>query len=50
MDPTTRTILRVGIDDEPLTDEIFDVLMGKDVRKRFLFIKGHAQEVSDLDI
>jgi DNA gyrase/topoisomerase IV subunit B len=50
MDPYTRTILRVGIDDEGRTDEIFDVLMGKDVRKRFLFIKGHAREVGELDI
>jgi DNA gyrase subunit B len=50
MDPATRTILSVGVDDETRADEIFDTLMGKDVRKRFEFIKEHATEVKDLDI
>jgi DNA gyrase subunit B len=50
MDPATRTLLKVGIDDEGKADEVFDTLMGKDVRKRFSFIKAHAQEVKDLDI
>jgi DNA gyrase subunit B len=50
MDPSTRTILRVGIDDPVQTNQVFDALMGKDVRKRFLFIKEHAREVKDLDI
>lgn len=50
MDPATRTILKVGISDRQKTDEIFDTLMGKDVRKRFIFIKEHAKEVQDLDI
>ena len=50
MDPATRKILKIGIDDEDKTHEIFDTLMGKDVRRRFLFIKDHAREVQDLDI
>jgi len=50
MDPGTRKMLRVGIDDEDKTHEVFDTLMGKDVRRRFLFIKDHAREVQDLDI
>jgi DNA gyrase subunit B/topoisomerase-4 subunit B len=50
MDPATRTLLRVSIDDEEKTNEVFDSLMGKDVRKRFLFIKTHAREARDLDI
>jgi len=50
MDPDTRTILRVKIDDNQKTDDTFDTLMGKDVRRRFLFIKEHATEISDLDI
>lgn len=50
MDPATRTILKVGVEDARLTDEILDTLMGKDVRKRFVFIKEHAQEIKDLDI
>ncbi len=50
MDPATRTILKVSVENEPQTDDIFDTLMGKDVRKRFIFIKEHAREVQDLDI
>lgn len=50
MDPSTRTILRVSVEDETVTDDIFDTLMGKDVRKRFVFIKEHAKEVQELDI
>ena len=50
MDPSTRTILRIRVDDDEKTNEIFDTLMGKDVRKRFSFIKEHAQEVQELDI
>lgn len=50
MDPDTRTLLRVGIEDAARTDAVFDALMGKDVRKRFSFIKKHAVEVQNLDI
>lgn len=50
MDPSTRTLLKVTIEDESQTDDIFDTLMGKDVRKRFVFIKDHAKEVQELDI
>lgn len=50
MDPETRTILRLRVDDEGKTDEIFDTLMGKNVKKRFSFIREHAVEVADLDI
>jgi DNA gyrase subunit B/topoisomerase-4 subunit B len=50
MDPSTRSMLKIGIDDEARTDEVFDTLMGKDVRKRFSFIKQHALEVQNLDI
>jgi DNA gyrase subunit B len=50
MDPTTRALLRVSMDEEAITDRIFDTLMGKDVRKRFNFIKSHALEVQELDI
>ncbi|MGO9571735.1 MAG: type IIA DNA topoisomerase subunit B [Desulfomonilaceae bacterium] len=50
MDPSTRAMLRIGIDDEEKAHEIFDTLMGKDVRKRFSFIKQHAREVQELDI
>jgi DNA gyrase/topoisomerase IV subunit B len=50
MSPESRTLLKMVVDDENMTDTIFDTLMGKDVRKRFLFIKDHALEVKDLDI
>jgi DNA gyrase subunit B len=52
MDPVSRTILKIAVrsGDEAKTDEVFDTLMGKDVRKRFSFIKEHAKEVRDLDI
>lgn len=52
MDPASRTILKVAVrsGDAAKTDEVFDTLMGKDVRKRFSFIKEHAREVRDLDI
>lgn len=50
MDPATRTLLQVRIDDVEQTDAVFDALMGKNVKKRFSFIKAHATEVKDLDI
>ncbi len=50
MDPATRRMLKVGIENEATADDVFDTLMGKDVRKRFTFIKTHAREVRDLDI
>ena len=50
MDPATRTLLKIDVNDEGKTDEIFDTLMGKNVRKRFSFIKAHAKEVEALDI
>ncbi len=50
MDPASRTILRVNVKDAAKTDEVFDTLMGRDVRKRFMFIKEHAREIQDLDI
>ncbi len=50
MDPATRKLLKIDIDDEEKTHATFDTLMGKDVKRRFLFIKEHAREVQDLDI
>jgi DNA gyrase subunit B len=51
MDPETRTLMKVRVADEARTDQAFDTLMGKDVRKRFLFIKEHALEVKEsLDV
>jgi DNA gyrase subunit B/topoisomerase-4 subunit B len=50
MDPASRKILRLSVDDRILTNRAFDTLMGKDAKKRFAFIRQHAQQVHDLDI
>lgn len=50
MDPSSRTILKIAVADEASTDKTLDTLMGKDVRKRFSFIKHHAREIENLDI
>src|SRR5215218_6110435 len=43
MDPATRTILRVTMEDAVEADKIFDTLMGEDVDPRRRFIEDHAQ-------
>jgi DNA gyrase subunit B len=43
MDPATRTILQVTLEDAVEADKIFDTLMGEDVDPRRAFIEKHAQ-------
>ena len=50
MNPETRTILRVSLDDAKKADEIFNVLMGDKVEPRREFIERHAHTVRNLDI
>ncbi|MDX9754366.1 MAG: DNA gyrase subunit B, partial [bacterium] len=50
MNPETRTILRVSMDDAVEADKIFTVLMGDAVEPRREFIQRHAPEVRFLDI
>jgi DNA gyrase subunit B len=50
MNPATRTLLNVRLDDAGEADRLFSILMGSDVEKRRHFIKEHALEVQNLDV
>jgi DNA gyrase subunit B len=50
MDPDSRVLLQVGVDDAASADEIFSVLMGEDVESRRSFIQRNARDVRFLDI
>ncbi len=50
MNPESRTLLQVTLEDAIRADEIFRVLMGDEVEPRRNFIETHAKEVVDLDI
>ncbi len=50
MDPSTRTMLKVTMEDAARADEIFSILMGDKVEPRREFIEANAKYVKDLDI
>jgi len=50
MNPQSRTLLRVAVDDAGEADRLFSILMGNDVEKRRNFIRDHALEVQNLDV
>ncbi|MFA4967242.1 MAG: DNA topoisomerase (ATP-hydrolyzing) subunit B [Candidatus Margulisiibacteriota bacterium] len=50
MNPDTRTLLQVTLEDAEVADEIFTILMGSEVEPRREFIEKHAKDVKRLDI
>jgi len=50
MDANGRILKQIIIDDATVADEIFDILMGKEVEPRKKFIQTHAKTVQNLDI
>ncbi len=50
MNPATRTLLLVTVEDAAKADSIFSILMGGEVPPRKAFIQTHAKSVRNLDI
>ncbi len=50
MNPASRTLLRVEIEDAMAADRVFHMLMGSEVPPRKSFIQAHAKSVRNLDI
>ena len=49
MDPATRTLLKVNIEDAMLCDQLFDILMGDKVDPRRNFIEANAVYATNID-
>ncbi len=50
MDPNTRRLIRVSIDDDPEAGDLVERLMGKKPELRFEFIQERARFVEELDV
>ncbi len=50
MNPETRVMKQVSIEDAQHADDVFSVLMGTDIMSRKKFIQSHADKVENLDI
>ncbi|MCF7795920.1 DNA topoisomerase (ATP-hydrolyzing) subunit B [Patescibacteria group bacterium] len=50
MNPESRRIKRIEIDDFEKADEVFEMLMGQEVAPRRRFIETHARSVENLDV
>jgi len=50
MNPKTRRLMQVTLEDAALADEVFSILMGDKVEPRKEFIMKYAKEVKNLDV
>ena len=50
MNPATRTLLEVSIEDAAKADQVFQMLMGDEVPPRKAFIQANAKNVKNLDV
>ncbi len=50
MNPETRLMSQVTIEQAEQADEVFEMLMGSDVLPRKHFIQTHAKDVKNLDV
>ncbi len=50
MNPGTRTLLKVEVEDAAAVNDVFERLMGSEVEPRKKFIQAHAKTVTNLDI
>ena len=50
MDPESRTLLQVGVDDDLAVDKLITTLLGNDVAERKKYIMTHARKVRNLDV
>ena len=50
MNPETRTLRRIQLEDAQLADETFSVLMGEDVEPRKEFIEVNARYAVNIDV
>jgi len=49
MDPSSRTLLRVSVEEAAVAEDVMSVLMGDDVESRKKFIQTNARDVRNLD-
>ncbi len=50
LNPATRRLLRVDIDDQLETDRVVADLMGRDASARFNFIMDRAEDAQEIDV